>query len=183
MAPGKGFGTHPHADMEIITYVLSGALQHKDSLGTGSIIRPGEVQRMSAGTGITHSEFNASGTEPVHLLQIWIRPAQNGQKPSYEQKKISFTPDEWTLIASPDGSEGSVRIGQDARVWAIRLGAGHEAELPLPKDRYGWLQVASGELDLAGFEIEAGDGAAIENAGALDLHAKTASEVLFFDLA
>jgi quercetin 2,3-dioxygenase len=183
--PGKGFGMHEHRDMEILTYVLEGSLAHKDSLGNGSTIRRGEVQRMSAGTGIFHSELNPSNTEAVHLLQIWIRPALKSQPPSYEQLPLDARAQtgEWLLLASPHPPAGSLTLGQDALVWALHLPAGHETRLPLPEGRYGWLQVVSGELDLAGHVLSEGDGAAIEDAPSLDLHAKTESEVLFFDLA
>jgi quercetin 2,3-dioxygenase len=170
--------------MEILTYVLEGTLAHKDSLGTGAQIKPGEMQRMSAGSGISHSEFNASSTEPVHLLQIWILPQEKSVEPSYEQvaRDVHKHTGEWLLLASPDGRAGSVRIGQNVLVWGIALTAGQEATLPLPKDRFGWIQIAKGEADLAGFDLIQGDGASVEAAANLDLHAKISSEILFFDL-
>ncbi len=184
VAPGQGFSTHEHRDMEILTYVLEGTLAHKDSLGSGSQIKPGDVQRMSAGRGISHSEFNASKTDPVHLLQIWLMPQQKSTEPSYEQtvRNVRAQTGEWLLLASPDGRDGSVRVGQDVLVWGIAMDAGQETILPLPKNRYGWVQIARGETDLAGFDLKQGDGASVEAAANLDLHAKVASEILFFDL-
>jgi hypothetical protein len=180
VAPGEGFPTHPHRDMEIITYVLEGALEHKDSLGTGSVIRPGEVQRMSAGTGIRHSEFNHSQTEPVHFLQIWILPDRQGVKPGYEQKRIGLD-GQLRLVASPDGHDGSVTIHQDARVYAARLN-GSEVTHTLASGRRAWLQVARGAVKLNGTTLQAGDGAGIENETALRLAADGSAEVLLFDL-
>jgi len=183
IAPGQGFPTHPHRDMEIVTWILEGALEHKDSLGTGSVIRPGEAQRMSAGTGIRHSEFNHSKSETVHLLQIWILPDRQGVSPSYEQKSIA--PAELTnrlrLVASPDGQDGSVTIHQDARLYATRLNAGEVAHTLAP-GRHAWLQVARGELTLNGQTLAAGDGAGIENESRLTLAASATAEVLLFDL-
>jgi redox-sensitive bicupin YhaK (pirin superfamily) len=180
--PGRGFGTHSHADMEIITYVLSGAIAHKDSLGTGSTIVPGEVQRMSAGTGIQHSEFNASDKEWLHLLQIWILPKTKGRPPGYEQKTIAFTADDWALIASPHGDRGSVTVGSDAQLYAIRLAAGKQVTVPLRPGRYGWVQVAKGKATLEGEELSAGDGASLESEAGPGLTATTDCEILFFDL-
>jgi hypothetical protein len=180
VSPGEGFPTHPHRDMEIITYVLEGALEHKDSLGTGSVIRPGEVQRMSAGTGIRHSEFNHSQTEPVHFLQIWILPDRQGVKPGYEQKRIGLD-GQLRLVASPDGHDGSVTIHQDARVYAARLN-GSEVTHTLASGRRAWLQVARGAVKLNGTTLQAGDGAGIENETALRLAADGSAEVLLFDL-
>jgi redox-sensitive bicupin YhaK (pirin superfamily) len=180
--PGRGFGTHSHRDMEIVTYVLEGELQHRDSMGTGSIIRPGEVQRMSAGTGVLHSEVNPSRDRPVHLLQIWILPERSGLRPEYEQK--NFPAEERNgklrLVASPDGADGSLTIHQDTRLLAGSLG-----DKPVRYDfrpgRYGWLQVARGSVDVNGQKLEAGDGAAIEDERTLTLSGKGA-EVLLFDL-
>jgi hypothetical protein len=180
VSPGEGFPTHPHRDMEIITYVLEGALEHKDSLGTGSVIRPGEVQRMSAGIGIRHSEFNHSQTEPVHFLQIWILPDRQGVKPGYEQKRIGLD-GQLRLVASPDGHDGSVTIHQDARVYAARLN-GSEVTHTLASGRRAWLQVARGAVKLNGTTLQAGDGAGIENETALQLAADGSAEVLLFDL-
>ncbi len=180
VAPGEGFPTHPHRDMEIITYVLEGALEHQDSLGTGSVIRPGEVQRMSAGTGIRHSEFNHSQSEPVHFLQIWILPDRQGMKPGYEQKRIGLD-GQLRLVASPDGHDGSITIHQDARVYAARL-TGNEATHALAPGRRAWLQVARGAVTLNGTTLHAGDGAAIENESSLRLAADGSAEMLLFDL-
>ncbi|MBS0374314.1 MAG: pirin family protein [Proteobacteria bacterium] len=183
--PGAGFGTHGHRDMEIVTYVLSGALAHRDSLGNGSTIRPGDVQRMSAGTGITHSEFNASSTEPVHFLQIWILPETTGIAPGYEQKQ--FTADErrnrFRLVADHDGSDGAVRIHQDARLSVATLEAGASLDVPLPAGRHAWLQVARGVVALEGDELREGDGAAIRDETAVRLESAHGAELLLFDLA
>lgn len=183
--PDKGFGTHGHRDMEILTWVLSGALEHRDSLGTQGVIRPGEAQVMSAGTGIRHSEFNASGAEPVHFLQIWILPERNGLAPRYDQ--VAFTEadlrNRLRIIASPDGSEGSVKLFQDVRVFAARLDAGREVALRLGPGRAGYLQVAGGSVALGGQLLHAGDGVRIEGEPELSLAAAAPSEVLFFDLA
>lgn len=184
-APGGGFPTHPHRDMEIITYVLEGALEHKDSLGTGSVIRPGDGQRMSAGRGIRHSEANPSPAEPVHLLQIWIMPDRQSYEPSYEQKTF---PDEekrgrLRLIASPDGKDGSVTIHQDARLYVSLLKPGQEVTHALAKGRYAWLQVAKGAVELNGKPLNQGDGAAIENEPKLTIKGVKDAEILLFDLA
>jgi len=179
--PGRGFGTHSHRDMEIVTYVLEGELQHRDSMGTGSIIRPGEVQRMSAGTGVLHSEVNPSRDRSVHLLQIWLLPDRRGLKPEYEQK--TFPAEERTerlrLVASHDGSDGSLTIHQDAKILAGTIR--DSVQYDLQPGRYAWLQVARGSLDLNGQALNAGDGAAIENEPTLTLRGKDA-EVLLFDL-
>jgi redox-sensitive bicupin YhaK (pirin superfamily) len=182
---GKGFGTHGHRDMEILTWVLSGALEHQDSLGTHGIIRPGEAQVMSAGTGIRHSEFNASTTEPVHFLQIWIRPEQQGLAPRYDQ--VAFPEAELRnqlhLIASPDGAEGSVRLFQDTKVLAARLEVGREVQAAILPGRAGFLQVARGSLTLNGQAMNAGDGARIQGEPAIKVVAASPAEFLFFDLA
>ncbi|HET7342135.1 MAG TPA: pirin family protein [Methylomirabilota bacterium] len=184
VAPGKGFPTHAHRDMEIISYVLEGALAHRDSLGTGSVIRPGDVQRMSAGTGVRHSEFNASVGEPVHFLQIWIEPAVGGVAPGYEQK--TFTDDDkrgrLRLVASPDGAKGSVTLNQDARVYATRLADGVEVTHRLAPGRHAWLHVARGALRLGGQRLAQGDGAAISGESAVTLTGDTDAEALLFDL-
>lgn len=184
IAPGQGFGTHPHADMEIITYVLEGALAHKDNLGTGSTIHPGELQRMTAGTGITHSEFNPSPTEPVHLYQIWIEPDRDGREPSYEQKafRADSLRDRLRLVASPDGAEGSLTIGQDARLYLAQLQESVSVGPPLAAGRHGWLQVVRGSVALNGTELTAGDGAAIPEETAVKIRAQGPAEVLLFDL-
>jgi len=179
--PGRGFGTHSHRDMEIVTYVLEGELQHRDSMGTGSIIRPGEVQRMSAGTGVLHSEVNPSRDRSVHLLQIWLLPDRRGLKPEYEQKTFPTEEraDRLRLVASHDGSDGSLTIHQDAKILAGTIRDSVQYELQ--PGRYAWLQVARGGLDLNGQTLNAGDGAAIENEPTLTLRGKDA-EVLLFDL-
>ena len=183
--PGQGFGTHSHRDMEIISYVLEGALQHKDSMGTSSIIKPGDVQRMSAGTGVTHSEFNASRSELVHFLQIWILPARPGGKPGYEQK--AFPEDErkgkLRLVASPDGRDGSVTIGQDVKLYAAVLRTGETLRHTLEPGRHAWVHVARGQAELGGEQLEAGDAVAISDARGLELSGRDDSEVLLFDLA
>lgn len=186
ISPSQGFGTHGHRDMEIVTYVLKGALKHEDSLGNGSIIRPGDVQRMSAGTGIMHSEFNASETEPVHLLQIWLLPAINGIDPGYEQ--IYIDPAEkrgrLRLIGSQDGRDGSVTIHQDVSLYSGVLGDGDRVTHTLAEGRIGWLQVAQGSVELNGQALTAGDGAAVQDLQDLTL-ASTApeTELLLFDMA
>ncbi len=183
--PGEGFGTHPHRDMEIITYVLEGALEHKDSMKNGSVIVPGEVQRMSAGTGVTHSEFNHSKTDPVHLLQIWIVPEKKGIQPGYEQKSIPLEEKKGRLrlIASHDGSEGSVTIHQDASVYASVLGAGDEIQHLLKPGRYAWVQVARGSATVNGQTLKAGDGAAFSEEKEVRLSGVKEAELLLFDLS
>ncbi len=185
IAPGAGFPTHRHQDMEIVTWVLAGALEHKDSLGNGGVLRPGEVQRMRAGHGIAHSEYNASATEPVHLLQIWIEPDAHGLEPGYEQ--IAFAPESLQgrlrLIASNDGREGSVTIHQDAAIYAGRLAAGGRVTLAPAPGRRIWLQVAGGRVKLKGFPLEAGDAVAIRFESGIEIEALEASELVVFDLA
>jgi redox-sensitive bicupin YhaK (pirin superfamily) len=185
VAPGGGFQPHAHADMEIISYVLDGGLEHKDSIGTGSVIRPGEVQRMSAGTGIRHSEFNASKTEPVHFLQIWIIPERRGITPSYEQK--AFGTDEklgrLRLVGSRDGRQGSVTIHRDVDFYATLLRDGHAVTHEIRAGRGAWVHVARGSVRLNGTTLTAGDGAAIEAAGRLTLDGANDAEVLLFDMA
>jgi redox-sensitive bicupin YhaK (pirin superfamily) len=183
VAPAKGFPTHPHRDMEIITYILEGALEHKDSMGTGSIIRPGEAQRMSAGTGITHSEFNASKSEPVHLLQIWIMPDVRGIPPSYEQKKFDREKmrGTWLEIASKNPAAGAVKIHQDAKLLAATLENGQSIEYALDAGRNAWLQIARGKMQVNGTAVEAGDGVAVSQESAVQLTGS--GEALLFDLA
>ena len=185
VTPGQGFGTHPHKDMEIISYVLEGALSHRDSMGTGSTIRPGDVQRMSAGTGVTHSEQNASRGEPVHFLQIWILPARPGGKPGYEQKAFPEAErrGKWRLVASPDGRDGSVTINQDVALYASLPGAGENLRHELAQGRNAWLHVARGKVELGGEALGAGDAAAISDARSVELTGRDDSEVLLFDLA
>ena len=185
VAPGGGFPTHPHNDMEIISYVLEGALEHKDSLGTGSVIRPGDVQRMSAGSGVRHSEYNASKTDPVHFLQIWIVPEKKGLAPSYEQKTFSVSEkrDELRLIGSRDGRDGSVTIHHDVDLYASVLTPGQSVRHVLRSGRGAWVQVARGSVTLNGERLQAGDGVAIERAGEIAIEASNAAEVLLFDMA
>ncbi len=185
VAGGGGFGTHPHRDMEIITVILEGALEHKDSLGSGSVIRPGDVQRMSAGTGIEHSEFNHSKTDPVHLLQIWILPERKGLPPSYEEK--NFKPEEFRdklrLIASSDGRNGSVTIHQDSDIYSAKLGSGKAVQHELKPLRHAWLQVTRGKIALNGqTSLNAGDGASITEETSLKIAASEPAEFLLFDL-
>ncbi len=185
---GHGFPTHPHRDMEIITYVLEGSLEHKDSMGTGSVIRPGEVQKMSAGTGIRHSEFNPSKTEPVHLYQIWILPEREGIKPNYEQKAIPAEEKKGKLrlVASPSGGNGSnaVKLYQDAEIYIAALDKTDAVEHKLRPGRHAWIQVARGAATVNGKDLKAGDGAAIsEEAGVQITGSASASEILLFDLA
>ena len=183
--PGHGFGMHPHRDMEIVTYVLEGGLSHKDSMGNGSTILPGDVQRMSAGTGISHSEYNASQTEPVHFMQIWIIPDETSLKPSYEQKAFPFDKDRGrlTLIGSKDGRDGSVTVHQDVAVWAARFDSEEQAAFHPKPGRRAWLQLARGTVLLNGLKLNAGDGAAINEENTLDLKAFDRAEILVFDLA
>jgi quercetin 2,3-dioxygenase len=189
---GRGFPTHPHADMEIVTFVLAGALAHADSMGTGSTIRPGDVQRMSAGTGVTHSEYNASRTEAVHLLQIWILPERRGLRPEYEQKAFPETErrGRLRLIVSRDAAEGSVTVHQDVRVYATLLAPGEQVTHTLAPGRYAWVQVAGGGVRLNGTALVAGDGAAVANETQLELVGEPPgaggdeyAELLLFDLA
>jgi redox-sensitive bicupin YhaK (pirin superfamily) len=185
IAPGEGFGTHPHRDMEIITYVLEGELEHKDSMGNGSVIRPGEVQRMSAGSGVTHSEHNPSPTTATHLLQIWIRPAVLGIAPSYEQRSflLDHGPPKLRVIVSGDGRDQSLLIHQNVRLYAARLTLGTAVAHRFANGRYGWLQVARGTVDANGHTLAAGDGAALSDERRLTVTARDAAEVLLFDLA
>jgi quercetin 2,3-dioxygenase len=182
---GRGFPTHGHRDMEIITYILEGALEHRDSMGNGSVIRPGDVQRMTAGTGVTHSESNQSREEAVHLLQIWILPNQEGLTPGYEQKLFTEAQKQGKLclIASADGREGSVTVHQDASVYATVLGAGEKVVHELAPNRQAWIQVARGVVTLNGERLEQGDGAAVSREAKLEIAGLEAAEVLLFDLA
>lgn len=183
VAPGAGFGAHGHRDMEIVSYVLDGALAHKDSLGSGSTIRPGDVQRMSAGTGIRHSEFNASETEPVRFLQIWLLPDRNGMAPSYEEKAFPDRAGKLRLVASRDAREGSVTINTDADLYATILAKGEEAKHAFAPGRIGWVQVARGALDVNGVSLEEGDGLAIAEEAAITLVAREdGAEAIVFDM-
>ncbi|HEY7784760.1 MAG TPA: pirin family protein [Pyrinomonadaceae bacterium] len=185
VAPKHGFPTHSHRDMEIITYILEGELRHEDSMGTGSVIRPGEVQRMTAGTGVAHSERNPSPDKEVHLLQIWIMPNQRGLTPSYEQR--AFSEEERSgklrLVASPDGRDGSVSINQDALLYATILSVGQEVSHRLSNNRHAWLQVARGALTLNGTQLEQGDGVAISEETEVRITTDSGAEALLFDLA
>lgn len=183
VAPASGFPPHGHADMEILTVVLEGALRHRDSLGTTSAIRPGEVQRMTAGTGVIHSEMNESRKDPVHLLQIWIQPERRGLKPGYEQKDFSKAAGPLFPVASRDGREGSLTIHQDATVYRARMAPGVEAVHELAPGRHAWVQVAGGEIEINGIPLAAGDGAAISGEKAVRIRAKADSDALLFDLA
>ena len=182
---GGGFPTHPHKDMEIVTYVLEGALAHKDSMGNGSVIRPGDVQYMSAGSGVAHSEFNASEKETVHLYQIWMFPDKKGYKPVYDQKHFAEAEKsgKLRLVASPDGRDGSVKIRQDNELYATVLGPGEVVKHELQPDRHAYVQVARGSVALNGKKLETGDGAAISGEQALELRGVDKAEILLFDLA
>ncbi|HEX9442657.1 MAG TPA: pirin family protein [Candidatus Binatia bacterium] len=184
VAPGQGFGTHSHRDMEIITYVLEGEVKHKDSTGASTVIRPGEVQRMSAGTGISHSEFNPSAAEPVHFLQIWILPARQNLPPGYEQRTFDLEKSRgrWTLVAA-DQRDGAVQLHQDVEVSAARLDPGQQAAYRLKPGRYAWLQMARGGATLNGVSLGAGDGAAVDGEEILEIKATKEAEALLFDLA
>jgi quercetin 2,3-dioxygenase len=185
VAPRKGFGAHSHKDMEIISYVLEGALEHQDSMGNRSVIRPGDVQRMTAGTGVTHSEFNHSDRDSVHFLQIWILPEKRNLEPGYEQKAYSEADKrgKLRLVASPDGRDGSVTVHQNVNLYATILGEGEQVSLPVKGDRYGWVQVARGQILVNGQLLAAGDAAALTQEDILDLTGKEDAEVLVFDLA
>ena len=185
VAGGGGFPTHPHRDMEIVTYVLEGALEHRDSMGNGSIIKPGDVQYMSAGSGVTHSEFNASETEPVHLYQIWMFPEKKGLKPQYDQKNFSAAEKrgKLRLVASPDGRDGSVKIRQDNDLYVTVLGSGESVKHQIESDRHAYVQVARGSVKLNGEKLEAGDGVALSEEASIELTGVNDAEVLLFDLA
>ena len=181
--PAKGFSAHPHKDMEIITYVIEGELVHKDSLGNGSVMTAGEFQCISAGSGIVHSEFNPSDKSETHFYQIWIKPKALGLEPKYQQKKISNgTPDLFALIASPNGDDGSMQINQDASLYLGNLSANQSFTLNLAEDRFGWLQVVTGNLELKNNLLVKGDGVSFVNEDNLSLEAKSATKFLFFDL-
>jgi redox-sensitive bicupin YhaK (pirin superfamily) len=185
VAAGAGFPTHPHRDMEIVTYVVSGAVAHRDSMGNGSTIRPGEIQRMTAGTGITHSEFNPLKDEPLHLLQIWMLPPRTGLTPSYEQLAFEEADraDRLRLLASPEGSSGGVKLNADVRLYTATLSPGAEVSVDLARGRHAWIQVVRGVVESAGERLAAGDGAALVEPGRVALTGVEAAEVLVFDLA
>jgi len=185
VAPAGGFGTHPHRDMEILTYVLAGQLEHRDSMGNGEIIHAGEWQAMHAGTGILHSEFNPSDFDPVHLLQIWVLPDRKGYTPGYQQKRFpeAETSGRWRLIGSPEGTDGSLVVHQDVRIYLTKLAPSKSVKHELNPGRGAFLHVATGAVQVNGQRLAGGDGAAIENDGSIELKAETSGEVLLFDLA
>jgi redox-sensitive bicupin YhaK (pirin superfamily) len=185
VAPGQGFGTHPHRDMEIFTYVLSGALEHRDSLGSGAVLRPGEFQYMSAGSGIEHSEFNPSNDEQVHLYQIWVLPNERSAAPRYDQLNVSDAEKRNRLktVASPDGRDGSLAIRQDATIGLSQLEAGQSLVVPIADGRHVWLQILSGEFAVNGEAVQAGDGAAVSEENELRIEGRQTGEFLLFDMA
>jgi len=185
VAPGMGFPQHPHDNMEIITYILSGELAHRDTLGSGAVIKPGDVQHMTAGTGIEHSEFNASRTQPVHLLQIWIKPEARDLTPVYNEKHFTeeSRTDQLRLVASREGTDGAIKVNQDVSLYASLLTQGKSVIFNLGPGRHGWLQVARGGVSLNGLELAAGDGAAVSDERLLTIQARADSEFLLFDLA
>ena len=181
--PGMGFSTHPHRDMEIISYVLSGAIEHKDSMGNGRVIRAGEFQYMAAGSGVQHSEFNPSKTEPLRLLQIWIQPDAKGVKPRYAEKNYSAAPTgQFNLVASKSGRDGSIAIHQDANLSFAKLGAGQKVNYTLAPERHAWIHVAEGEVELNGVNLSGGDAVGVSAESVLNISATKASQVLLFDL-
>jgi len=184
VAAGKGFDTHPHRDMEIVTYVIQGAIEHRDSLGTGSVIQAGDVQRMTAGTGIRHSEFNPSATDSLRLLQIWIKPSQAGLKPGYQEKSFpdSEKHNRVCMVVSPDGQHDTIQINQDAFMYVAQFDAGHQDSFSLAPGRHAWIQMIEGDLFVNGTKLEQGDGAAISNETTLKLKAAAACHFLLFDL-
>ena len=184
VAPGQGFGTHGHRDMEIVTYVLSGALEHRDSMGNGEVLRPGEFQHMSAGSGIEHSEFNPSADEPVHLYQIWLLPEKKGITPSYSQRAFADSEKQNRLrvVASPDGADGSLTIHQDARIFLATLEPGREVVHEIPAGRHAWLQTLRGSVQVDGESLHAGDGAAVSDESRLAIRGTADAEIMLFDL-
>ncbi len=185
VAPGGGFGMHGHRDMEIVTWVLSGTLEHKDSLGHGEVLRPGEMQHMTAGRGIRHSEFNPSATEPVHLYQIWLLPRAPGLEPSYSQKSFPAggRANQWQLVASPDATDGSLQIEQDAHIYLANLNPSTGLTFDLDPSRHAWLQILRGSVNLNKNDLTAGDGVAISNEPKLDLNTSASADLMLFDLA
>jgi redox-sensitive bicupin YhaK (pirin superfamily) len=183
--PGQGFGTHPHKDMEIVTYMIDGALEHKDSMGNGSVIRPGELQRMTAGTGVFHSEFNHSADEQAHLLQIWILPERNGLEPGYEQKLFPSEEkrNQWRLVGSRDGRDGSLTIHQDVNLWSTELDDGEEIAYEFNGKRRGFMQVVRGSIEVEGETLEAGDALATQDHESFAVRANNSAELLLFDMA
>lgn len=185
VVPGAGFATHPHQDMEIISYVVDGAIEHKDNMGNVSVLRKGEVQRMSAGTGVTHSEYNHSDSELLRFLQIWVLPAQKGLTPEYEQNNYldRLKPNEFCLLVSADGRDDSVRIHQDLKLYTVHMTQGGMLNHAIPAGRYAWLQLVKGEVAVNGQAMQAGDGLAVRDEGSLKIMSQQASELLMFDLA
>jgi len=183
--PGQGFGTHPHRNMEIVTYMIDGALEHKDSMGNGSVIRPGELQRMTAGTGVLHSEFNHSGEERAHLLQIWILPEHNGLEPGYEQKLFPKKDkhNQWRIVGSRDGRDGSLTIHQDVNLWSTVLDEGTEIDFTFDGSRRGFLQVVRGNVEIGSEQLSAGDAVATQDQPGLSIKAIEEAELLLFDMA
>jgi redox-sensitive bicupin YhaK (pirin superfamily) len=183
--PGQGFGTHPHKDMEIVTYMIDGALEHKDSMGNGSVIRPGELQRMTAGTGVFHSEFNHSADEQAHLLQIWILPERNGLEPGYEQKLFPSEEkrNQWRLVGSRDGRDGSLTIHQDVNLWSTELDDGEKIAYEFNGKRRGFMQVVRGSIEVEGETLEAGDALATQDHESFAVRANNSAELLLFDMA
>lgn len=185
VAAGQGFGTHPHRDMEIVSYVLEGALEHRDSMGNGEVLTPGEFQRISAGTGVTHSEFNPSVDQPTHFYQIWLLPSSHGIAPSYEQKRFNDSElhNSLRLVASPDGHDGSLSIHQDAQIFLSKIDSRNKLESNIRPGRYAWLQVLRGSVTLNGEPLNTSDGVAISNETQLQIVATTDAEIMLFDLA
>lgn len=185
VAPGQGFGEHPHHDMEIITYVLEGQVEHRDSLGNGEVLRAGEFQRMSAGRGVTHSEFNPSATETLHLYQIWLFPAEKGVQPSYEQRLFPTADRQgkWQLVAAQGGPDGALDIGQNAQIYLADLNTAQTLTYPFAPTRYGWLQVLRGSVQVESLVLDAGDGLAISDETRIELSSPSGGEVMLFDLA
>lgn len=185
IAAGKGFDMHPHRDMEIISYVVEGAIEHRDSLGTGSIIHEGDVQCMTAGTGIRHSEFNPSATKRLRLLQIWLRPNRIGLPPGYQEMSVPDADKRNTLrqVVSPDGKNATMKINQDARIYVAKFDAGHQESRNLARERHAWIQIIDGDLSVNGVRLASGDGAAVSNEPTLTLKAETACHFMLFDLA
>lgn len=185
VAPGQGFGKHSHKDMEIVTYVLDGALEHQDSLGNGEVLRPGEFQRMTAGTGLFHSEFNASQTDPVHFYQIWLLPSQKGLEPSYEQKAfpLNFAAEPLRLVASPHATAGSLKIHADAQIFLGRFDADQTREFEVRKGRHLWIQVISGTIEVDGHPLSTSDGVAISEVQHVAIRASEPADIMLFDLS
>ncbi|TWT32069.1 pirin family protein [Blastopirellula retiformator] len=185
VAAGQGFGTHVHSDMEIVSYVLDGELEHKDSMGNGEVLRPGEFQRITAGTGITHSEFNPSADKPTHFYQIWLLPERKGIEPGYEQKAFdpSGRENQWQLVASPDAKDGSLLIHQDANIYLADLEPGKELTFEMPSDRHLWLQVLRGAVEVVGHDLQTSDAIAVSDESEVSIKASSDAELMLFDLA